>query len=171
MSKKKRNVPALVPEVMPSPGHLKFAEAFVRLDSIKAACEETGFSPHYGKELIKRPDVIHEVTRLREQLQTASGFSLEQAFKQGQRLLAKFEASGDAIACARMFELTVKMAGHLSDRLPEKPTVNVRQALDDAHNAEAMRTAWAEFLKSWKQRALNAPESEGTNERVYETTS
>lgn len=172
MSKKKRNVPALVTEVLPSPNHTRWAEAYVRLGSIKGACQETGYSEHYGKELILHPEIVREVARLRERLQTACEFSLEKAFEQGQRLLYEFERTGQGMACARMYELTSKMVGHLSDRPPEKPTVNVRQAVEDAHDAEAMRTAWKEFLTQWKQRTLHASEREGqTYEHLHDPAS
>lgn len=147
----------LVPPAEPNPAHLTFAAAFVRTGEIKKACEESGYSVHYGSELMQHPEVEREITRLREAFQKAADFDLEKAFARGNRMMADAEARGDSMAAARLYELLLKQVGLLQEKPYEKPVVNIRQAMADAAGAPALREAWAAFLMTWRQRAQPAP--------------
>ena len=150
----------LVPQAEPNPAHLAFAAAFVRTGEIKKACEESGYSVHYGSELMQHPEVAREITRLREALQKAADFSLERAFERGNRMMVDAEARGDSMAAARLYELLLKQTGLLQEKPIEKPRVDIRAAMADAKDAQPLREAWGKFLIEWKQRALTAPEME-----------
>jgi Terminase small subunit len=142
------------------PAQIKFAEEYVKNGgAIEAAAESAGYAKKYGSELIRMPQVKEEIKRMTEQLQVQSGYTIKAAFEQTQRLLLQSERMGQMMAAARFAELSMRLHGHLIDRV-QVATVNMHQALEDSKSASNphLNDALMTFLADWKPAIEIKPE-------------
>lgn len=116
------------------PGHMDFAAAYVRMGNAEKAATECGYNEKYGTELLKRPDVQREIARHQEQLRVKTGYDLQAAFDQTQRLLSEAEVAGQYMAASRFLDMAMRLHGLLIERTMVA-TVDMRQALEDSRSA------------------------------------
>jgi hypothetical protein len=84
---------------------------------VEKSAVAAGYNEKYGSTLLAHPLVKAEIERRAEALAVKTGYTLQTAFDQAQRLLKLAEESGQMMAAARFHEISCRLHNLLTDRV------------------------------------------------------